>query len=195
MKKSPKLILASQSKARRRLLKRLGIKFLVRPAHLDEEAVARSIRRPRELVLELARQKAASISSRYPQDVVIGSDQVLVFKGRVYGKPGTESKAVRQLKEFSGQWIQLLTAVIIRGPAGEMSFVHETKMKFHSLSPKAVREYVRIDQPLDCAGSFKFECLGISLFEAVQTDDPTAIEGLPLLQVADALRRMGILSR
>lgn len=183
------LILASQSKARRRLLKRLGLSFHVCPADLDESAIAARIKVPRRLVRRLAELKADAIASKFPHAVVIGSDQVLICEGKIFGKPGSVAGAIRQLKRFSGKRISLLTAVSIQGPDRRDSFVHETKMKFRKLSEAEIRAYVAVDRPLECAGSFRFESRGISLFDSIQTDDPTAIEGLPLIPLQRVLRR------
>lgn len=185
------LILASQSTARRRLLKRLGLKFICRPANVDEDAAKRREPNPKRLTLELARLKAAVVADRYPNAVIIGGDQVLVCAGRIFGKPGTEAGAVRQLQEMSGKTVRLMTAVCVLDRGREVkAFVHQTSLKVRKLGRQEIREYVRADQPFDCAGSFKFEEQGITLFESVGTDDPTAIEGLPLLHLAKVLRKI-----
>ena len=193
-KKSPELVLASQSTARRRLLKRLapalGLEFKVMPAHIDEKAVERMIKDPRALVLELSKRKAWAVQEKRPGRVVIGSDQVLVCQGRIFGKPLTKEKACAQLRASSGKTLSLLTGVCVIDSAGrEDSFVQETRLQFRKLSSQEITDYVEFDKPLDCAGSFKFESRGISLFEGVATDDPTAIEGLPLMRLSQALRR------
>jgi septum formation protein len=185
------LILASQSEARQRLLKRLGLSFEVQPAHLDEEAVAARISSPRRLVRRLAELKAATVASSHPKAIVIGSDQMLVCEGHIYGKPHTVEGACRQLARFSGKSISLLTAVCVTSPrkSGHV-FVHETKMKFRKLTRQEIRAYVLADLPLECAGSFRFESRGIGLFDSIKTDDPTAIEGLPLIRLAKVLREL-----
>ena len=188
--KRERIVLASSSEARKRLLKRLGLEFEVRPAHLDEESVQKRIPDPRKLVAELSRLKARTVTA--DGAFVIGSDQVLVCDGKIYGKPHTSAKACGQLAKFSGKQIELLTGCCIRTPEGrERVFVHKTAMKFRKLGAREIGEYVHADQPLECAGSFKFESLGIGLFESVKTDDPTAIEGLPLLRVHKILRELG----
>jgi septum formation protein len=185
------LILASQSPARRRLLKRLGLKFLCRPAHLDEAAVQRRISNPKKLVLELSKLKARAVASLYPSAIVIGGDQVLVCGGRIFGKPHTESRAIAQLKAMSGKTVQLMTGYCILAADGfEVAAVHQTRLKLRRLSTQEIKDYVRRDNPLECSGSFKFESFGIGLFEAIRTDDPTAIEGLPLLAIGRTLRRI-----
>lgn len=184
-----RLILASQSSARRRLLKRLGLKFICQPAHINEAEVQRRIPNPEKLTLELARQKAAAVSFRYPDSIVIGGDQVLVCGGKIFGKPGSVANAIRQLKTMSGRTVRLATAICVLARGCEVkAFVHETKLRVRKLSDTEIRDYVLKEQPLDCAGSFKFESFGITLFEQVETDDPTAIEGLPLIHLARILR-------
>jgi septum formation protein len=161
-------------------------------ADIDEEAIARRIRQPRRLVTVLARMKAEVVASKNEACFVIGSDQVLVCGGRVFGKPLTGAKARSQLRAVSGRSISLLTAVCVIDPeGGQTSWVHETKMRFRRLTAREIADYVEVDQPLDCSGSFKFESYGIGLFEKVETDDPTAIEGLPLLSLHGVLRRLG----
>jgi septum formation protein len=196
MPSSKRLILASQSSARKRLLARLRVDFETIPADIDEAAVARKIRQPRRLVAVLAKMKAQAVADGREGRFVIGSDQVLVCGGRVFGKPLTRARAQSQLRAVSGRSISLLTAVCVIDPAGEQtSWVHETKMKFRKLTTREIADYVSLDQPLECSGSFKFESYGIGLFESVQTDDPTAIEGLPLLSLHGVLLRLGYHSR
>ena len=186
------IVLASQSAARKRLLKRLGLSFTARPAHLNEAAVQKRIAHPRALVLELSKLKARAVASglkgSLKSAIVIGGDQVLVCQGKIFGKPGTEKKACAQLAAMSGQTVRLMTGVCVRASDGrEIAFVHETKMKVRRLSREEIVAYVAYDQPLECSGSFKFESRGISLFSSVSTDDPTAIEGLPLMHLRAAI--------
>lgn len=185
-----KLILASQSPARRRLLKRLGLKFLCRPANLNEAAVQKRVSNPKKLVRELSKLKARAVAAKFPGSVVIGGDQVLVCGGRIFGKPHTKSKAVAQLEDISGKTVQLMTGYcVIDANGDETADVHITRMKVRRLTLQEIEEYVRRDDPLECSGSFKFESFGISLFDAVETNDPTAIEGLPLMVIHEILRR------
>jgi septum formation protein len=188
------LILASQSPARQRLLKRLGADFQICPAYLDEDKIAAQIREPRRLVRELSKLKAQAVLVKFPGSVVIGSDQVLIAPGgRIFGKPLTSARARGQLKACSGKVIELLTGVCVSSKAhGDKVFVHRTRMKFRKLSKQEIADYVKADLPLECSGSFKFESFGISLFDTIKTDDPTAIEGLPLLKLAQILRDQGL---
>lgn len=185
---STQLILASESAARRRLLKRLGLKFKAVAPSIDESAFRKKIKSPKKLVRVLAEEKARAVATRYPNAVVIGSDQMLVCGTKIFGKPNTEANARAQLRACSGKWITIMTGVSIRGPHIKETFVHSTKMKFRKLSEPEIKDYVSLDQPLWCAGSFMFEKHGISLFHRVITDDPTAIEGFPVLYVNQILR-------
>lgn len=182
----PPLILASQSPARKRLLKRLGFRFRAIPSHFDEESVRGA---PRKKVAALALAKARTLFERYPHALVIGSDQMLVLGRRVFGKPQTRQKAIEQLRAFSGKTAELLTAVALLGPRSKVScFTNVTRMTFRKLSIQEITDYVDLDVPLECAGSFMFEKNGLRLFEKVETSDPTAIEGLPCLELASRLR-------
>jgi septum formation protein len=187
----PSLVLASESEARKRLLKRAGFSFKTFPSNLDEDAVKNRISNPRKLVKTLARLKAETVQSipRFENAVVIGSDQAVVFENEIYGKPMTVSRAEKQLAKFSGKTIRLLTAVCVLDEKGRAhEFVDVTRMRFRKLSSREIREYVRKDRPLHCAGSFKFEQAGIQLFASLATSDPAAIEGLPILRLATLLR-------
>jgi len=185
------LILASTSPYRRALLGRLGVPFeCVAPetaeARIDEEP-------PEELVRRLARLKAEAVAARYPKAVVIGSDQVAVRGKEILGKPGTPERCRAQLAASSGRKLTFLTAVhIIDGAEHrEESHVDGTVVTFRELAPAEIDRYIAADQPLDCAGGFKAESLGIGLFERIESEDPTGLTGLPLIWVCGALRRAG----
>jgi len=185
------LILASSSPYRKILLERLGIPFQVCPPDTDETPIRGEI--ADRLVARLARDKAGSVARQFPQAVVIGSDQVVICDQEIIGKPLTADGAVSQLQRFSGRTVQFLTAVSVL--CEEMAFEYArtvfTEICFRSLSADEIFRYVRQDQPLDCAGSFKSEAAGISLLSAMKSDDPTAIVGLPLITVSEALRLQG----
>ncbi len=186
-----KLILASESEARKRLLKKLRLPFITVSANVDEEPFKKKISNPRKLAQSLARLKAQSVADlpAYRGCVVIGSDQVVVCSSKIYGKPGSQAGAEKQLREFSGKTIRLLTAVCVIDSKGrEKEFVDLTKMKVRKLSSREIASYVKLDAPIHCAGSFKFESFGIALFDTIATSDPTAIEGLPVLRLARELR-------
>jgi septum formation protein len=186
------LILASTSTYRKLLLDRLGLDFETRSPDVDE--TARNGEAAGELVTRLAREKARSVAVKHPGSIVIGSDQVAVCDGAIIGKPGDAAGARAQLRAFSGRSVQFLTAVCVIEEASD--FLYEitvpTEVRFRTLTADEIRRYVEHDEPFDCAGSFKSEALGIGLLSALTSDDPTAIVGLPLIAVSDALRRAGL---
>ncbi|HZF24899.1 MAG TPA: nucleoside triphosphate pyrophosphatase [Steroidobacteraceae bacterium] len=189
------LVLASSSPYRRELLARLRIPFEIDPADIDE---ARSPgESPRDLVGRLARQKALRVAGRHAEAFVIGADQVAVCGEQILGKPGTAAKSIEQLRLASGRTLSFLTAVCVtRGNGGQRDeHIDETRVQFRELSELEIARYVELERPYDCAGSFKSEALGISLFESIESRDPTALVGLPLIWLAGALRRAGLCER
>ena len=185
------LILASTSPYRRALLARLHVPFEAVAPHVEE---ARRPGEPAEdMAVRLARLKAEAVAGQHPQAVVIGSDQVAVRGKELLGKPGTAAKCFEQLRRSSGKEVLFLTAVhVIDGTAGSMeSHVDVTRVRFRKLTTAEIERYIELDQPLDCAGGFKAESLGIALFECIESRDPTGLTGLPLAWVAGALRRAG----
>ena len=185
------LILASTSRYRRSLLGRLGLPFDCVGPEVDET------RQPDEsavgMATRLARLKAEAVSRLHPAAVVIGSDQVALRGHDLLGKPGTVEHCREQLQRSSGRDVVFLTAVhVIDGPAGRAeSHVDRTTVLFRELSAMEMDRYIERDHPLDCAGGFKAESLGIALFERIDSSDPTGITGLPLAWVCGALRRAG----
>jgi septum formation protein len=153
--------------------------------------------RPGELVVRLAQAKAFAVAARHPTALVIGSDQVAVRVDAadgeiILGKPGTVSACIEQLRACSGQTVSFLTAVaMVRGATVLREFVDVTRVMFRILDAAAIERYVARDNPLDCAGGFKSEALGITLCESVTSSDPTALVGLPLIHLAAALRTVG----
>ncbi len=188
----PPLILASTSCYRHELLQRLRLPFTAESPGVDEGAIAGEA--AADLALRLARAKAAAVAARHPGAVVIGSDQVAACGGAVLGKPGTPARACEQLARASGMTVVFHTAVAVLGADGETHQEHrdETRVRFRRLTAREIARYVELDQPLDCAGSFRSEGLGIALFEAIETCDPTALIGLPLVWLAGALTRAGL---
>jgi septum formation protein len=186
------LILASSSKYRRTLLERLSLPFDCRSPEIDETAENGEL--PLDLVKRLARRKAELISTQFPGAIVIGSDQVAVFNNRIIGKPGNYSKAQAQLASFSGQVVEFLTAVSVQSVASKFHALHtdRTRVYFRKLQPDEIDRYLDHEKPFDCAGAFKAEALGITLFERISSDDPTAIIGLPLIRTAAMLREAGL---
>lgn len=190
--KAPRLILASTSPYRRELLGRLRVPFAAEAPGCDEQ------RLPDEpaatLALRLARLKAEAVAAREPDTVVIGSDQVAVRGTEILGKPGTAERCAAQLRQSAGREVVFLTAVhVVDGPQGRAeSHVDHTIVRFRNLTDDEIARYIAADAPLDCAGGFKAESLGIALFEHIESRDPTALTGLPLIWVSAALRRAGI---
>ena len=185
------LILASTSKYRRELLTRLKLPFETVAPGVDEVAVKAAGGPAREVVEELARRKAEAVRRLRPSDVVIGSDQAAVLDGEVLDKPGTEANAVAQLRSLRGRRHQLITAVAVAHPGGIERFTDVTNLTMRRLTDEEITRYVRAEMPLDCAGSYKIEGLGVTLFEQIETRDHTAIVGLPLAQLSDTLRDLG----
>lgn len=191
-----RLVLASTSPYRRELVARLGLGVVCVAPPFDEEAAKAELGPvpAEELVLRLARGKAESVRSAGEDALVIGSDSVAEIDGRVLGKPGTEEKAKAQLGLLSGTTHRLLTAVAVHHPASgrteQLLDVHTLAMR--RLGAPEIAEYVRRDLPLDCAGSYRVESLGIALFERISGDDFTAVIGLPLTKLVALLGRFGL---
>ena len=187
------LILASTSPYRRRLLERLRLPFTcIDPA--VEESV-RDGESPQGRARRLATEKASAVAEALQGEaIVIGSDQVACLDDQILHKPGTPEAAIKQLSASSGQTVNFWTAVSVWTSPGEAATqrVVPCEVKIRLLSTDEISRYVAVDQPLDCAGSFKWESLGITLFEAMRTDDPTALEGLPLIALSGILREMGV---
>jgi septum formation protein len=188
----PRLVLASTSPYRRALLGRLGLEFECVSPGTDE--AARSGEAPLDLARRLALMKARSVAPSRPGAVIIGSDQVAVLGQQVLGKPGTVERCVAQLGQSSGREVEFLTAVhVLNGRTGTgESHVDRTVVRFRDLSDSEIERYVATEKPLDCAGGFKAESLGIALFERIESADPTGLTGLPLIWLCGALRRAGI---
>jgi septum formation protein len=188
----PPLILASTSTYRRAQLARLGLPFEAHPPACDEEALKSPALSPTELARMLAQAKAASIAASRPDAFVIGADQVVDLQGAVLGKPHTEEAAMAQLSRLSGRTHRLVTAFALHAPDGIVhAHVDVHQMTMRTLSVRERARYVAADRPLDCAGSYKIERLGIALFDRIEGADFTAIEGLPLIALAGALRTAG----
>jgi septum formation protein len=186
------LILASTSPYRRQLLERLGISFEVVAPQTDETPLNGET--PRDLAARLAEEKAAAVARRFPEAVVIGSDQVAVHDDRIVGKPGTREAARRQLAAFSGHTVLFLSAVALlrSGDGFRYTATIETEVVFRDITAAEIRRYVERDRPFDCAGGFRSEATGSTLLRAMNSPDPSAIIGLPLITVSEGLRRAGI---
>jgi septum formation protein len=187
-----KLILGSTSIYRRELLGRLRIPFSVESPHVDEVALPGET--PADLAQRLALGKAQAVAERFPQAVVIGSDQVADLDGSALGKPGEHARAVLQLRQMSGKVVIFQTAIAVVCVASGFcqQALAPVKVKFRDLSDAEIENYLQAEQPYDCAGSAKSEGLGIVLLERIDNDDPTALVGLPLIRTAALLRAAGI---
>jgi septum formation protein len=186
------LVLASTSRYRRELLSRLRIAFDAVAPEVDETALDGES--PSALARRLALAKAQVVAQRRPQAVVIGSDQVADLNGQAIGKPGTHAGAVDQLRRMSGQMVVFHTAVAVvcRRSGFCDEFVVPVRVRFRELDAASIETYLRLEQPYDCAGSARSEGLGVALLEAIESDDPTALVGLPLIRTCAALRLAGI---
>jgi septum formation protein len=189
---SARLILASSSKYRKMLLRRFNIPFECLSPDIDESM--RVSESPIELARRLATEKAEAISSKMPQAIVIGSDQLAVFNGQIIGKPGNHQLALAQLLSFSGQVVEFLTAVSVQCLESGFRELHvdSTRVNFRHLHSDEIERYLLAESPFDCAGAFKAEALGITLFDSIVSEDPTALIGLPLIRTAAMLRRAGL---
>ncbi len=185
------LILASTSRYRRELLARLRLPFQAVAPEVDEAPLP--LETPLERAQRLALAKAAAISGQREDATVIGSDQVAVCKGELLGKPGNAARCCEQLRWLSASAAVFHTAVAVLQPASgkHIEFVDTTTVYFRALEPAEIERYIEAEQPFDCAGGFRCEALGISLFARIVSEDPTALIGLPLIAVGRALRQLG----
>ncbi|HEV2229866.1 MAG TPA: nucleoside triphosphate pyrophosphatase [Steroidobacteraceae bacterium] len=190
----PQLILASTSPYRRELLARLGREFEVVAPGIGEEHLRGES--PADRALRLATAKAQAVSARHPQAVVVGSDQVAACGGEVLDKPGDAARCREQLARLSGHTAHFYTACVLLGarPALHLAHVDTTTVVFRALSAGEIDRYVARERPFDCAGGFRAEGLGISLFDCIESQDPTGLIGLPLIWLAGALRAAGFQS-
>jgi len=186
-----RLVLASTSPYRRELLARLRLPFDTDRPEVDETPLPGES--PAALARRLAAAKAEAVAARHPGAWVIGSDQVAELDGRAIGKSGNVEAAFAQLRAASGRCVRFHTAFCLlqAGGAGRFEHLDLTEVQFRALEDEGIRRYLDAEQPFDCAGSFKCEGLGISLFSAIRNEDPTALIGLPLIALASALRAAG----
>jgi septum formation protein len=187
----PELILASSSPYRRELLARFGLAFEAIAPGVSEAQIPAEF--PADRALRLAAEKARAVARQQPRAVVIGSDQVAAAGQELLGKPGDLAAASAQLAALSGRTARFYTAcTVLGGEAGvHLAHVDTTTVVFRALSKEEIDRYLLREQPYDCAGSFRAEALGISLFECIESQDPTALIGLPLIWLAGALREAG----
>ena len=195
MSTTPVLILASTSRYRRQLLERLGLPFRAVAPACDEDALKDPRLSPQKLAEFLAEAKAASIAEQDPAAVVIGSDQLAAVEingvWTILGKPGSAARAIDQLALLSGRTHLLITAMVVARGAERWRHTDLTRLTMRQLDRAALTRYVDADQPLDCAGAYKLECRGISLFSAIDSADASAITGLPLLALSHILAGLG----
>ena len=186
------LVLGSTSRYRRELLQRLNLAFDVATPDVDETPQHREA--PRALALRLALAKARAVAQQHPDAVVIGSDQVADLAGEPLGKPGHHERAVQQLRQMRGQTVvfQTAVAVVCAATGFEQVDLAAVQVQFRALSDDEIERYLRAEQPYDCAGSAKSEGLGIALLDAIHSDDPTALIGLPLIRTCRMLRAAGL---
>ncbi|MCE2666773.1 MAG: Maf family nucleotide pyrophosphatase [Limnohabitans sp.] len=186
------LILGSTSRYRKELLTRLRIPFETASPDVDE--TPHSNESPKDLALRLALAKARAVALKYPEAVVIGSDQVADLEGTPLGKPGNHANAILQLQRMRGKTVIFQTAlsVVCIATGYERTDLAEVKVKFRDLSDAEIETYLRAEEPYDCAGSAKSEGLGIALLDAIDNDDPTALIGLPLIRTSQMLREAGV---
>lgn len=188
----PSLVLASSSPYRRELLARLGIAFTTAVPDVDETRWPEEA--PTAMVRRLSEAKARALATQHKNALIIGSDQTAVCGDAVLGKPGTHDKAVAQLAQLSGQRVSFLTGLCLHNTASGRSQldVIAFHVVFRSLDAAMIENYLRREQPYNCAGSFKSEGLGIALFERLEGDDPTALIGLPLIRLTRMLEKEGV---
>jgi septum formation protein len=190
---APNIFLASTSPYRRELMDRILETYeAVAPGIVEDNP--RDLP-PDELAPALARRKAEAISANAPSGLIIAADQVAVLGGEILGKPGTHQKAVEQLLKASGKSVEFLTSACILDPQSRSrhEYTDRTIVRFKHFDRRLADTYLKKDQPYDCAGSFKVEGAGVILFESVESDDPTALIGLPMIWVADRLLQLGYL--
>ncbi|HEY8101982.1 MAG TPA: Maf-like protein [Burkholderiaceae bacterium] len=191
---SPRLILASSSKYRKELLSRLHIPFDVMVPDIDE--TLNTGETPEDTAIRLAQEKAREIANRIPNALIIGSDQVATLNGEQIGKPGTHKNALMQLRKMRGNKVIFHTALCLldnrKNPADIQIENVQTFVAFRNLPDAELDRYLKIEQPYDCAGSAKNEGLGIALIEKIESADPTALTGLPLIALTTMLRHAGV---
>lgn len=187
-----KIILASSSPYRKRLLDRLHLNYECRTPDIDESILPGEA--ATDYVCRLAQAKAQTIARQAPDATVIGSDQCALLEDRILGKPGSQAKALRQLRDAQGKTVVFHTAVCVLNLGREFRMVEEVlfEVQFRNLNDRQLQHYLRVEQPYDCAGSFKAEGYGACLFSALRGEDPSALIGLPLLKLTPMLESAGI---
>ena len=189
---SSKIVLGSTSPFRKELLERLNLDFITDSPDIDETPLANEL--PEAYVQRLSLEKAKVVAARHPNSLIIGSDQCSILDGEIRGKPHTHENAVKQLSASSGKRVSFLTGLCVYDSTDdsyqlEMVPFH---VDFRELSVTEIESYLQAEKPYNCAGSFKSEGLGITLFKSLQGNDPTALIGLPLIKLSEMLRNKAI---
>ncbi len=186
------IVLASGSEYRAELLRKLHFDFAACSSHIDETALPGET--AEQLVVRLAQNKAKAVSASYPNHLIIGSDQVAVCGTQFLNKPGNREQAIRQLKKQSGQAVRFYTGLsVLNSSNGNiLSDMDICTVYFRPLSDRQIEHYIDLEQPFDCAGSFKSEGLGIALFSKIKGADPNALIGLPLIKLIDLFAQFGV---
>ncbi len=186
------LVLASTSPYRRELLARLQIPFVTAAPEIDETPHPHEA--PDRLALRLSREKAQAVSSRFPDRLIVGADQVALLGGRLLSKPKGHEEALKQLQTASGKFMQFYTGVaLLNARTGRcLADVVPCRVYFRHLTPEELEAYLEREKPYDCLGAFRAEGLGIALFRRIETEDPTALVGLPLIKLVSFLRRFRV---
>lgn len=189
---SKKLILGSTSPFRKELLERLRLEFITDSPDIDETPLENET--PQDYVKRLSLEKAKVVATRHSDALIIGSDQCSILNGVIRGKPGNHDNAVKQLTESSGQRVSFLTGLCLfdsNNNSYELDLI-PFHVDFRQLNSDEIEAYLHAEQPYSCAGSFKSEGLGVTLFDRLQGNDPTALIGLPLIRLSQMLRDKGI---
>ncbi len=187
----PNIILASTSPFRKQLLQKLNLSFEQVAPNIDELPL--NYESPKETVARLSNEKAQEIALRFPNSIIIASDQCATYQDQPIGKPHTMENAVKQLQQFSQQTITFYTGLTVINTTSSQQFecMDTTQVQFRKLSTEVIKNYLDIEQPFNCAGSFKSEGLGITLFEGITSTDPNALIGLPLIELTGIFYKMG----
>ncbi|MCO4785766.1 MAG: septum formation protein Maf [Marinomonas atlantica] len=188
-----KLILGSSSKYRQNLLNRLGLAFTTLTPNIDESRLDNEA--PEQYIERITKAKALALYSTLDNNsILITSDQCATYNGSIIGKPHTRNNAIEQLRRFSGQKVEFLTGLYVVNTFNQLNrySISTYSVIFRNLTEHEIQNYIDIDSPLDCAGSFKCESLGVALFEQMEGCDPSSLEGLPLIETCNSLRAVGL---
>jgi septum formation protein len=189
----PKLILASTSIYRQLLVQKMGLTFEFAQPKIDEEKLKEQLLIMKKSAIEIAESlsKAKTHSVFKIGTIVVGGDQLVSLKNEIIGKPETKTMAIEQLKKMNGQQHELITAVTIMTDQKILHINHITRLQMKKLTTTEIENYIELDLPLDCSGSYKIEQHGICLFSKIETDDFTAIQGLPMIWLSTQLKGLG----